>query len=67
MNDDCRGCETLSPKGHCNNELVPHISDIDACPCINCIIKSMCSFGCEKFNEYILLNVAKSKEVNYGK
>ena len=42
----CEGCFT---NGHCDQ--VPSIGDI-VCPCIICLIKTMCANACEEYTVY---------------
>lgn len=49
---ECKGCVTLSSEGRCIGGFIPRISETEYCPCLNCILKGMCSFACEKFGAY---------------
>ena len=69
----CKGCKFCSPivvfsdgkDGYllpiCRI-LYPVISSIEQCPCITCIVKSMCGSTCEKFFKYR----DRVTEVEYG-
>ena len=48
----CRGCVTLSQGGRCVSDLIPRISETEECPCITCLVKTMCLVTCEEFNAY---------------
>lgn len=54
MNDykECKGCVTLTSVGRCIGGFIPRISETEFCPCLNCILKGMCSIPCEKFGSY---------------
>lgn len=43
MKNNCNTCQEPSPNHSCACSL------IDSCPCMNCLIKSMCSKTCPDF------------------
>jgi len=51
-NEICKGCPEL--------DLCSRISIKDKmqCPCMNCIVKSMCNNACEEFQDY--MNIQES-------
>lgn len=60
--EECKGC---SMNHHCIIEpsyTDPKTNEVIKCPCIDCIIKTMCNFTCEKYEkyeEYIIKNMEK--------
>jgi hypothetical protein len=54
-NEMCQGCSTSSVL--C--ERTPIIDDM-VCPCVNCLVKTMCRIGCEEFQDYIYINIQES-------
>lgn len=54
MTTDCRGCYTymLRENFPYDTSLCSLISDLSECPCLQCIVKSMCSEACENFKEF---------------
>ncbi len=49
LNDNCKGCHN---KGSCERyEGIVREIDISKCPCIECLIKGVCSEPCEDFKE----------------
>jgi hypothetical protein len=57
MTDLCKGCkEHFINYGHmCASSLDPVIiveNEIIYCPCMSCLVKSMCEESCDKFDTY---------------
>jgi hypothetical protein len=46
--DKCFGCELLETVDHC---YIRHHNRIDDCPCINCLVKNMCSMACKEWHD----------------
>jgi len=53
----CEGCLTYRESKTTDNfiscYLRPHVHTHHWCPCIKCLIKSMCNAPCEEFGKYI--------------
>ena len=64
--ESCKGCkmdgERLayinSKKTHIRNcrIKIAVLSSTEQCPCINCLIKGICSVGCGEYREYMRLD-----------
>lgn len=56
MTNECEGCGSFRPykvKGRqCGDDSILHLSKTDQCPCSICIVKPICSDGCEDFQKY---------------
>ena len=52
MFEDCKGCATFHSQ--LDTECVPHHKGFD-CPCINCIVKSMCEEECKSLGQYMTM------------
>jgi len=50
MNSFCRGCNTQI----CSLKMKAHYAN---CPCVNCVIKSMCSEPCKDMLKYYRKNI----------
>jgi len=51
-NEVCKGCLALRySRGVISCSF--SIKDGKVCPCVNCIVKTMCNIGCEEFHDYI--------------
>lgn len=53
--NDCKGCRTYIMKRKCRGrDALPKCCGIHShiCPCLICIIKSMCADACEPFIRY---------------
>ena len=49
MSDDpCDGCVEINTKGQTIDCYIRKEGYIDKCPCINCLIKPICSVPCEE-------------------
>lgn len=61
MSSECKGCKSYRKNQviECFAGVKPHFSETEHCPCIICLVKSMCSSGCEAFQNYKSLNRAK--------
>ena len=68
MESECRGCRTYktidlevlveyktSEKAQCILGIIPRISKTQCCPCINCLVKGMCTTTCKDLQDYIKL------------
>lgn len=68
MQHPCKGCVSFRPhrKNKCGDEAIPQISDIEQCPCMKCIVKTMCMNGCEDFHDYKRLCRKETGEIRYG-
>jgi hypothetical protein len=66
ISEECKGCRL---DGNCFYHLNPKISETVQCPCIDCLVKAMCSEACEEWREYIRLNgsLKKRKVINVNK
>lgn len=63
MTSECKGCIVYSEKDNrCGIEIIPHISETEQCPCINCIVKIMCKGTCQDFKIYSGLSMIRAKE-----
>ena len=51
MENDCKGCSSISILTSCKGGVLPHIKSGD-CPCLNCLVKGMCNQICEDFKRY---------------
>ena len=65
LNEKCKGCKTYELKKKkdiftiaCNG--LPYIKSKE-CPCLKCIVKSMCNKSCLKFFEYVEFQNKASK------
>lgn len=54
MCKECKGCVSYIPqeKRSCSAGLYPHVSEIEHCPCLTCLVKGMCNRVCGNFIEY---------------
>jgi len=72
-NEECRGCRTYNPgditlfasafpegNKHCILGVPPHLSETKHCPCLTCLVKSMCGTMCQDLKDYI--RIVKYKE-----
>ena len=50
----CEGCKSLKSKhlGIYKCGTVPFKKDNKQCPCLICLIKSMCTIACQEFKDY---------------
>lgn len=55
-NEECKGC--MSHEGRCL--LRPMVKSVQ-CPCLTCLIKSMCYRSCEMYNKFIDLHIKEKK------
>ena len=46
--ENCRGCSVENMTRHCRPK-----SKFMSCPCISCLVKSICFDSCENFEKYI--------------
>lgn len=50
--DLCRGCKRLLISNRCSI-FSPMVHNIRDCPCISCIVKSMCTSPCRNLKKYV--------------
>ena len=68
MSNECKGCIVYSEKRKvCASGIIPHISEIKQCPCLNCIVKIMCKSVCQEFKIYSELSGIRAKELRREK
>lgn len=51
----CDGCNEQMSVDTCASQLIPEFEKDKmtlTCPCLDCIVKSMCSVSCKKFSKY---------------
>lgn len=53
MENGCKGCVL---EGDCVDGIKPCLSKTQQCPCLNCIVKTMCHEVCEAWTDYVHLN-----------
>lgn len=51
MNNECEGCRAFDI-GKCIIQIKPSIKHHN-CPCINCLVKAMCTQLCKEFLDYV--------------
>ena len=60
MGNECKGCKTYKgEKSHCSIEINPHMSETNKCPCLTCLIKSMCDYACGDLIKYATMAADK--------
>lgn len=64
MSSNCEGCKDYKNK-ECNVNLIPRISDTEHCPCMDCLVKAICQYSCNDYNNYSALCTIKYTE--YGR
>jgi hypothetical protein len=65
MENDCKGCNSLSRQTNlCSAGIRPQLPEIKQCPCIKCLVKTMCNTACEKFQDYKILCREKVRDAN---
>lgn len=54
MKNDCKGCKTYDEgeRKSCSVGINPHLSETEECPCMICLIKSMCNDACADLINY---------------
>ena len=57
MENECRGCMSFKPhiSLECRDEAMLHLSETEQCPCSTCLVKVICTMGCEDFKNYARL------------
>ena len=60
-NEMCRGCIFYKNKDNATCKLYP-VKDNKVCPCVSCIVKSMCIVTCEDFDNFDLYYYGKLHE-----
>jgi len=59
MSKECTGCFAYSGS-YCKVGIIPQLSDIEHCPCMDCIVKAMCAnCVCEVYMKYRDLSRAR--------
>lgn len=59
MNDICDGCVVTRGVGYC---LTHVIENGENCPCVNCLIKVMCSRACEDRINYSKKSITAARK-----
>lgn len=68
MSNECKGCIVYNEDDNrCAIEIIPHISETEHCPCINCIVKVMCKVVCQEFKLYAGLSTKRDGELRRKK
>ena len=56
-NKICKGCRTYTQKDNLETsalcDLRPHAHTNHWCPCLTCLVKSMCNDPCDEFGKYL--------------
>lgn len=53
MESECKGCVSFDRIIElCSAGIRPQLSEIKECPCIKCLVKTMCNTACENFQDY---------------
>ena len=53
MENGCKGCRSFNRKRElCSSGINPQMLEIKQCPCSICLVKTMCSRGCQDFQDY---------------
>lgn len=53
MENECKGCLSCpNDQITCKVGMVPHLSETESCPCLNCLVKGVCDETCYEFRKY---------------
>lgn len=82
MESECKGCRTYknehidsqflvngetNENEHCILNIPSRISKIQCCPCITCLVKTMCTSTCKDLQDYIKLTNYREEIKIHGK
>ena len=63
MENECEGCLTynntydnVKGKPYCELYIIPRLSEVQQCPCLNCLIKCICVNRCKDFVKHMNLS-----------
>jgi len=72
MGDGCRGCiackhDEKTDTFCCILEIIPYISETEQCPCIDCLVKAICTVFCRELLYYNSSSLKKKIDIHLGR